>query len=153
VAESSRGKWVLFFSLFRCLFDMQYELLLFAGSDLLLPLSFVTRVSLLGLATTFFGPNKMCFFNCFRYCVSSLRTREHLNLCSSTRSGFFHWHLVCVTLRASYYSKSLTPPAFVWSDIIVHGVHLEQYQLELTLFWFGSYWSHVQLIQASDDGL
>jgi len=48
-------------SLFRRLFGMQYELLVFAGSDLLLPLSFVTRVSLLGLATTFFGPNKLLF--------------------------------------------------------------------------------------------
>ena len=44
---------------------MQYELLLFAGSDLLLPLSFLTRVLFLGLATTFFGPNNFFFLVIF----------------------------------------------------------------------------------------
>jgi hypothetical protein len=93
-----------YFFTFRCLFGMQYELLVFAGSDLLLPLSFVTRVSILGLATTFFGPNNMLFFCfelfsllCFRF-----KNERILNLCLSIRSGIFHWHLVCVTLRASY---------------------------------------------------
>jgi hypothetical protein len=92
---------------------MQYELLLFVGSDIVLPLFFATRVSLLGLATAFFVPNKMFFLNYFRCRVLSLRKREHLNLCSSIRSGIFHLHLICVTLRALHYPKSLTPPAFV----------------------------------------
>jgi len=56
---------------------MQYELLLFAGSDLLLPLPFVARVSLLGLAT-FFGPNKMCFFPVVFVTMCQVKERENI---------------------------------------------------------------------------
>ena len=135
-------------SIFRCLFDMQYELLLFAGSDLLLPLSFLTRVLFLGLATTFFGPNNFFLFCfelfsllCFKF--KNERTFKFMSKCQKWN---FSLALSVCNVKGSYYPKSLTPLAFVWSDIIVYRVHLERYQLELTLFWFGSYWSHVPLI-------